>query len=441
CLMGCQTAAPGGSVGTPEEKEQADVQATRKMLDGLRQGDASLIVQSLDETLTGQLSEEQLLAAWSAQAETLGAFQQAGEEMVSSQDGQVTVSIPCQHEKGSQNFVCTFNDGGKLIGIWLRNVDAPIANNNWEIPDGVTETDVVLGQGTALELKGKLTMPMGDGPFPGVVLVHGSGSTDMDETIGSNKPFRDLAYGLSERGIAVLRYDKSAYAHPEVFTGVAFTVDDEYTTTVKEAMAYLKGNTQVGNIYLLGHSQGGMLAPYLMAECGGFAGGIILAGTPRTLWDLIYRQNLAAIGTLSESQQKTYLAQIEGEKARAEALDRGEMTEAERKTATIFGIPAGYLYHMDQIDAVALIKESGLPFMILQGDKDFQVDATVDFQAWQSGLGAENPDVSYRLYEGLNHLFMESKGEKQGTVAEYDAPGHIPKMVLDDIAAWVQTQE
>jgi dienelactone hydrolase len=441
CLMGCQTAAPGGSVGTPEEKEQADVQATRKMLDGLRQGDASLIVQSLDETLTGQLSEEQLLAAWDAQAETLGAFQQAGEETVSSQDGQVTVSIPCRHEKGSQNFVCTFNDGGKLIGIWLRNVDAPIANNNWEIPDGVTETDVVLGEGTALELKGKLTMPMGDGPFPGVVLVQGSGSTDMDETIGSNKPFRDLAYGLSERGIAVLRYDKSAYAHPEVFTGVAFTVDDEYTTTVKDAMAYLKGNTQIGNIYLLGHSQGGMLAPYLMAECGGFAGGIILAGTPRTLWDLIYRQNLAAIGTLPESQQKTYLTQIEGEKQRAEALDRGEMTEAERKTATIFGIPAGYLYHMDQIDAVALIKESGLPFMILQGDKDFQVDATVDFQAWQSGLGAENPDVSYRLYEGLNHLFMESKGENQGTVAEYDAPGHIPKMVLDDIAAWVQTQE
>jgi dienelactone hydrolase len=440
CLMGCQTAVPGESAGTAEEREQADVQAAGKMLDGLRQGSAALIVQSLDETLTGQISEEQLLQAWNAQTEALGAFQQTGEETVSKTGGQVTVSIPCQHEKGSQNFVCTFNEKGKLVGIWLRNVDAPIANNSWDIPDGVTETDVVLGEATALELSGKLTLPMGDGPFPAVILVHGSGSTDMDETIGSNKPFRDLAYGLAERGVAVLRYDKSAYAHPEAFTGTEFTVDDEYTQTVKDAMACLKGNGQIGAVYLLGHSQGGMLAPYLMQKCGGFSGGIILAGTPRTLWDLIYRQNIEAIGTLPESQQKTYLAQVEGEKERAQALDMGEMTEAEQKTETIFGIPAGYLYHMDQIDSIALVKESRLPFMILQGDQDFQVDATVDFEAWQTGLGAENPDVSYRLYEGLNHLFMESKGEKKGTVAEYDTPGHVSKMVLDDIAVWIQTQ-
>ena len=226
-LAGCQ-----GKTNLPQPSEDL-TQVTEQMLDGMREGNVSGIMDRLGTELTGQLSEEQLLAAWDGQVAALGAFQKAEEATVQSQDGQTTVSILCQHEKGSQLFVCTFDTEGWLIGIWLRNVSTPIENNQWNLPDGVTELDVVLGEGTEMELQGKLTLPMGDGPFPAVILVHGSGSTDMDETVGSNKPFRDLAYGLAERGIAVLRYDKSSYTHPEAFTGTEFTVDDEYTQTVK----------------------------------------------------------------------------------------------------------------------------------------------------------------------------------------------------------------
>ena len=72
---------------------------------------------------------------------------------------------------------------------------------------------IILGQGSRFPLKGMLTLPDGDGPFPAVVLVHGSGSSNMDEKVGKLTPFKDIALGLADRGIASVRYDKRSYAH------------------------------------------------------------------------------------------------------------------------------------------------------------------------------------------------------------------------------------
>ena len=144
---------------------------------------------------------------------------------------------------------------------------------------------IILGQSTRFPLKGLLTLPEGSGPFPAVVLVHSSGSSNMDEKVGKLTPFKDIALGLAQRGIASVRYDKRSYAH-----GLKMVLDKGHPITVREetiddalqAARLLRSDSRIDadRVFLLGHSMGAMLAPRIEAEGGDFAGLILLAGTP-----------------------------------------------------------------------------------------------------------------------------------------------------------------
>ena len=136
----------------------------------------------------------------------------------------------------------------------------------------MTEEKIILGKNTRFPLKGLLTLPEGSGPFPAVVLVHGSGSSNMDEKVGKLTPFRDLAEGLAARGIACIRYDKRSYAH-----GLKMVLDKKHPITVREetiedallASQLLRADRRIDpdRVFLLGHSMGAMLAPRI--ECSG----------------------------------------------------------------------------------------------------------------------------------------------------------------------------
>src|SRR5690606_19348563 len=126
-------------------------------------------------------------------------------------------------------------------------------------------------------LPGTLALPKGKAPgagFPAVVLVHGSGPQDRDETVGANRPFLDIARGLAAQGIAVLRYDKRTQARPQDFAAGDYTVDDETTNDAITAVAALGAAEGIDpdRIHVLGHSQGAMLAPRIAAHSGHVAG-------------------------------------------------------------------------------------------------------------------------------------------------------------------------
>ena len=160
-------------------------------------------------------------------------------------------------------------------------------------------------------LPGTLSVPVGDGPFAAVLLVHGSGPNDRDETIGPNKPFRDLAWGLASQGIAVLRYDKRTKVYPEKMRDLVstITVKEEVIDDVLYAVSLLRSIAEVKPqcIVVLGHSLGGYLLPRIGAADTGIAGLIVLAGLCRTLEDTILDQFsyiYSLSGTLSAEQQK-----------------------------------------------------------------------------------------------------------------------------------------
>ena len=140
------------------------------------------------------------------------------------------------------------------------------------------EEKIIVGKDTKYPLNGLLTLPEdAAGSVPAVVFVHGSGASNMDEKVGKLTPFKDLAQGLAQHGIASVRYDKRSFAH-----GFKMLRDKSLEVTVKTETIYdailatelLKKDPRINSekIYIIGHSMGGMLAPRIDAEGGNYAG-------------------------------------------------------------------------------------------------------------------------------------------------------------------------
>ena len=165
--------------------------------------------------------------------------------------------------------------------------------------------NILVGEGTQYPLKGKITLPDDvSKPVPAVVFVHGSGSSNLDEKVYKLTPFKDLAEGLAQRGIASIRYDKRSFAHPfKLLKEKDLTVRQETIEDAILAADLLKQHPSIDpeKVFIAGHSMGGMLAPRIDAEGGNFRGLILLAGSPRKLEDILLyqtRETLSLSGKL-----------------------------------------------------------------------------------------------------------------------------------------------
>jgi hypothetical protein len=286
-------------------------------------------------------------------------------------------------------------------------------------------------------LPGTLTLPKGSGPFPAVVLVHGSGPHDRDLSIGPNKPFRDLAHGLAARGIAVLRYVKRTQAEPQRFSG-EFTIDDEAVDDAVAAVALLRSASEVDadRVFALGLSLGGYVAPRIGRAAPDLAGLIVLAGTTRPL-QVVLPEQLRFLaqrdGSIDAAEQRgidTVIAQIA---ALDDALARGAGALAEG-AQPLLGIPLSYWRDLSAYDPVALAAELPQPLLILQGERDYQVTVAGDLARWQERF-ANDARATIRVYPGLNHLFIA--GEGAPNPEEYFKPGRVDAQVIADIAHWI----
>jgi len=265
------------------------------------------------------------------------------------------------------------------------------------------------------------------------VLVHGSGPQDRNETIGPNRPFLDIARGLAAQGIAVLRYEKRTKARPQDFASGEFTVDDETTNDAVLAVDVLRKTAGIdpNRVFVLGHSQGGMMAPRIAAVSGHVDGLILLAAPSRPLLDILIEQNrrLAALndGKIDDAERAA-IASLTAQVRQT----RDPLTPA--TTATLLGQPAGYWRSADSVNAVAEAEQVKLPMLILQGARDIQV-VDADWQNWREAFHAD-PKVTFKLYPALNHLGIAGEGE--GSLAEYQQPGHVDATLINDVASWIK---
>ncbi len=329
------------------------------------------------------------------------------------------VTIPLHWPAASLNFLVSWNKEGLIQGTWLRAPEAAWQAPPYSHADSFTSIEVTVGS-DEWKLPGTLTMPVGKGPFPALALVHGSGPNDRDETVGGAKVFRDLAEGLSSRGIVVLRYDKRTFVYgAKAAPGPDFTMTQETVDDAVRAAELLRSTGRVDGrrVFVAGHSQGGYMMPRIMQRAPWLAGVIVMAGNVRPLEQLIVEQSeyLASLGTLTPAQQS--------------------QVDALRKNPglALASLPERYRQDLIGYNPATEAAKLNMPMLILQGERDYQVSMK-DFDLWKAALGGRK-NVTLRSYPDLNHLFEAGQG--RSTPAEYAKPGHVTGQVVEDIAAWI----
>ncbi len=252
-----------------ESPSGAVISAGQQFVDLLAKGDFAAAVGRFDSKMKAALPEPELRKTWQTVQAQAGPFQKQLRARVETLGGFEVVIVTCQFERATLDVKVVLDARRQLSGLWFAPTQAATSSPGpppYAKDGAYREMDFPVGTGE-WRLPGTLTLPVGvTGPLPALVLVHGSGPNDRDETILANKPFRDLAWGLASKGIVVLRYEKRTkqYAAKLAAAGIRdFTVKEETIDDALAAAAQLRTaeNVDPKRVFVLGHSLGGLVAP------------------------------------------------------------------------------------------------------------------------------------------------------------------------------------
>lgn len=369
-----------------------------------------------------QISLDVLEQGWKDTVADIGNYKSVREITEEASAKSTTVYVILDYDNSGIQVLFSYNINEKIDTLWINFApyESVVDDNFFE------EIKISFGDNKN-PIEGILTLPKNAKKPPVAILVHGSGNHDADETIGVNKPFRDLAYGLARKGIAVIRYKENI---PNSFD--EFTIEDDSLNGASQAIKFAQscGKVDTDNIIIVGHSLGGMMAPKIAADNKEIDGIVSLAGSPRRLEDIVLDQVKIlnkADESITEAVYKLALAQ-----ANAQVKKIKELKESSAEI--ILGYPASYWNSLNQINTPSIVKDLDIPIYIAQGSEDFQVYADIDYIAWQELLKSKD-NVTFRLYDNLNHLFMTTNGRMD--VTEYNIKGTMEQKVIDDIAKWI----
>lgn len=444
-------ACGGGTPGTTHpavETSNVDPTANREasssealargVVEQLSRGELDAVVDRFDQTMQANLSKDQLAEVWGGLVGQVGGVKAIEETAVSQRDGYDIVTVIVRFERAPMAVRVAFDGDQRIAGLFFN--PAP-SKQPYEPPPyadvaALDAHEVTLGSGQ-WALPGTLTVPKGKPRCPAVVLVHGSGPNDRDESVGANKPFRDLALGLSSRGICVLRYEKRTKQHGQAVVekfGHALTLKEETLEDAVLAVKLLRERPEVDpqRIFVIGHSLGGTAIPRIAALDADVRGFVIMAGASLSLEDAVLRQleyiaNLD--GTISDNEKKA-LDKLETQVDRVKTLKAGDEVPA---TDLPLGIPVPYWLDLAAHPPTQGIAKVKRPLLVLHADRDYQV-VLADFEGWQKALQGKT-NATFKRYAKLNHLFIA--GEGPSTPPEYLQAGHVAGEVIDDIAKWI----
>ncbi len=303
-------------------------------------------------------------------------------------------------------------------------------------------------------LAGTLTLPSGTGPFPAAILVSGSGPQDRDETLLGHKPFAVLADHLTRHGVSVLRYDDRGVGASTGDFAAATSAD--FATDANAAVRFLLTRPDIDReaIGLVGHSEGGMVAPIAAADNARVRFIVLLAGPGTDLMQLAQSQERLlglSQGSSEEDLARTepVLAQVfaavanstNAEDARVrvraaltpEALATLAVPDS-RKELVVHQFTNDWFRYFLQFKPAAALSRIHVPVLALNGSLDRQVPADENLTAIKAAL-AHNPDVTIRKLEGLNHLFQTAR---TGSIGEYaDITETMSPVVLRIVTEWI----
>ncbi len=417
---------------------QVQIDKAKGFVTFLAKGDFTAAAGQFDSTMKAVMPPSKLEEVWKGLGAQIGQFKEQTGTRTEKMAQYNIVYVQSAFEKAAIEVKVVFNSANEIAGLYFAPSQAQMAfeSASYVKPKAFRKSDVTVGSGD-WALPGTLTIPWGVEKAPAVVLVHGSGPNDRDETLGPNKPFRDLAEGLSSNGIAVLRYDKRTfkYGTQMILKLDSLTVKEETIDDALAAVALLRQTPGIdtNRIFVLGHSLGATLAPRIGKGDPKIAGFIVMAGITRPLEDVIVDQ-VRYIFTLAgepTAEQKAQLDTLEMQAALVKSADLSPKTPPSKLP---LNMPARYWLDLRDYKPADMAKGISRPFLIMQGGRDYQV-TQADFDGWKKSL-AGRTDVEFKFYPAANHLFID--GEGKITPNEYGKPGHVSETVINDIAGWVK---
>lgn len=317
-------------------------------------------------------------------------------------------------------------------------------------------------ESAGIALAGTLTLPEGDGRFPAVVLISGSGPQDRDESLLGHKPFLVLSDYLTRQGIAVLRFDDRGVAQSEGTFETGTTVD--FASDAKSAVAYLMTREEIDHkhIGLIGHSEGGIIAPIVAAESKEVAFVVLLAGTGIRGDQLLLLQQkliLAASGASEEDIMESEAAnskffelilENENQDALKELVGKEltkmyrEMTDEERQGMTedawidmeMEQMLSPWMQFFIRYDPAPTLEKVKCPVLAVNGEKDLQVPPKENISAIEAALkDGGNKKVTTIIFPGLNHLFQECTTGSPSEYAEIEQT--LSPVMMDSVGQWI----
>jgi len=318
----------------------------------------------------------------------------------------------------------------------------------------------------AIQLAGTLTMPNENGNFPAVVLISGSGPQNRDEEILGHKPFLVLADYLTKNGIAVLRFDdRGTFASKGNFK-TATSLD--FATDVEAAVLYLQSRKEINKkkIGLIGHSEGGIIAPLVAAESKDISFIVLLAGTgiPGGQLLLLQQELIGRASGMSEAElQKSkkinegafqlvtgstnsenlkteltnYIKQVFREDSTAK-IPAG-MTEDEYIDKQVKQLTSPWMLYFIKHDPAVTLAKVKCPVLAINGEKDLQVPPEINLKAIKTALeNGGNKNVTTKEIPGLNHLFQECKTGSPDEYAKIEQT--FSPIALDEVTKWILKQ-
>jgi dienelactone hydrolase len=396
---------------------------------------------NFDTTMKAQLSEVKLQEIWKGVISQYGKYnEQVGTR--SKKNGVYDIIyVTTLFDNNLLDIKVVFNSNKQIAGLFFMpstmTKEQLNSTNNKNI--NYVEQNVTIGSGE-WKLSGTLTLPKGKGPFPVLILVHGSGPNDRDESIGPNKPFKDIAASLSSKGIAVLRYDKRTKVYgSRMASNTRLTIKEETIDDAVVAIKLMKTTKGIDKkrIFILGHSLGGNQIPRIanQAKDAAVAGYIILAGNVRPLEDLILEQTeyiLSLDKALDINQARNQINLVNNQVLNIKKLKK----DTKLTPNQLLGVPASYWLDLRGYSPAVLAREIKQPLLILQGERDYQVTVK-DFALWKKQLAGKR-NTTFINYKNLNHLFMTGKGKS--TPQEYNVSGHVSENVINDIDKWIKSK-
>jgi dienelactone hydrolase len=363
-----------------------------------------------------------------------GAVKSLGKSEVHHVGDADVVLIPATYERGALRYKISVTKAHQVSGFYIE--PAPVQSAYVPPPYDKTaqyaEKEVQFGN-EPWTIKGKLTMPKTRALCPIVVLVHGSGPHDEDETIGPNKMFRDLAVGLAGHGIATLRYQKRTYAHKDKLATVkSITLKEEVTDDALTALGFASAQKGIdrSRIFLVGHSLGATLAPIIAEQKKQIAGVVLMSGSARDPFDVV-REQMDYIASLRGPEQdanKKMALEIH------KAIKRAQ-SDREKTDEKILGAPVEYWRELQDATTKSLdvLPELKMRILVMGGGRDYQVNKK-DFRLFKERL-KENQRATFKWFDDVNHLFMAGKGK--ATPQEYEKANHVEEKVISSLAEWI----